>query len=265
MISQYGNVLTSTSVLLVLYMTAWFLIAQLRRRNDLADIAWGLGFVAVAIFGFSLNTQRSAASIVPVILTVIWGTRLTVHIFSRNRNKTEDFRYAAWRKQWGKWFIIRSLLQVFLLQGLLLLLVVQPVLIASTFAKGITVSSWYIAGVFVWLFGFFFEAVGDWQLRAFLRKPSSKGRIMDQGLWKYTRHPNYFGEITQWWGLWLICCASDVSSPLKLIGAIGPLSITVLILFVSGIPLLEKKYANNKDYQAYARKTSKFIPLDPKE
>lgn len=265
MISDYSNILMSTGVLLALYMTTWFLVSQIRKRNDLADIAWGLGFVVVALFGISLNTQRSTASIVPVILTAIWGIRLATHIYLRNKNKSEDFRYAAWRKQWGKWFILRSLLQVFLLQGLLLLLVVQPVLITSALAKEITVSSWFIAGFIVWFFGFFFEAVGDWQLRVFLKKASSKGKIMDQGLWKYTRHPNYFGEVTQWWGLWLICCASDVTTSLKLIGAAGPLSITVLILFVSGIPLLEKKYADNKQYQAYAKKTSKFIPLDPKE
>lgn len=265
MFSDYSNILISAGVLLALYMTTWFLMSQIRKRNDLADIAWGLGFVVVAVFGISLNAQLSTASILPVLLTAMWGIRLATHIYLRNKNKSEDFRYAAWRKQWGKWFILRSYLQVFLLQGLLLLLVVQPVLISSSLAKHIMVSSWFVAGANVWLFGFFFEAVGDWQLARFLKKASSNGKIMDQGLWKYTRHPNYFGEVTQWWGLWLMCCATDVSVSLKLIGTIGPLSITTLILFVSGIPLLEKKYAGNKEYQAYAKRTSKFIPLDPKQ
>lgn len=261
--SAYVNVLLSTSVFVGLYMTLWFLIAQLRKRNDIADIAWGLGFALVAIVGLVFNHKPSLAGYIAAAYTIMWGVRLATHIYLRNRTKAEDFRYADWRKQWGRWFIPRSFVQVFLLQGFLLLLVSQAIIANVGLSRSVTVSSWLAAGILTWWFGFFFEVVGDWQLAKFIKNPKSKGHIMDRGLWRYTRHPNYFGEVTQWWGLWLIACSTDIALHLKLISLVGPITITVLILFVSGIPLLEKKYAGNKDYQAYAKRTSKFFPRDP--
>ena len=116
-------------------------------------------------------------------------------------------------------------------------------------------------GVLVWIFGFFFESVGDAQLAKFIKDPVNKGKLMQQGLWRYTRHPNYFGEVTQWWGIWLI--ALSVSH--GLLGIIGPITITILILFVSGIPLLEKKYTSRADFEEYKQTTSIFIPLPPRK
>lgn len=261
--------LQSLLVLLVsvvgLYMTTWFVISLALKRNDIADIAWGLGFVVAAWTAFTLNEKPSVAAYIATILTSIWGLRLALHILSRNRKKTEDPRYAQWRKDWGNWFIVRSFLQIFMLQGASLLLVASPVTLAAAFAENITVSAWFVAGVITWLFGFYFEAIGDWQLRKFLQNPANKGKIMDKGLWKYTRHPNYFGEVTQWWGLWLVLAATSVSTSYKLIGFIGPATITTLILFVSGIPLLEKRYEGNKQFQQYAKRTNKFFPWSPRQ
>lgn len=127
------------------------------------------------------------------------------------------------------------------------------------------VSAWTLAGLLTWAFGFYFEAVGDWQLRKFISNPQNKGKIMNQGLWQYTRHPNYFGEVTQWWGIWLILCSTSVAGNYKLLGLLGPVTITLLILFVSGVPLLEKKYADNKDFQKYAKRTNKFFPWSPRK
>ena len=263
--NSYTNLLLISSTTLLLYMTFWFLVSQLRKRNDVADIAWGLGFMVVAIVNLIGNKTPSSASWLATILTTIWGFRLAFHIYLRNRGKTEDFRYAQWRKDWGKWFVLRSYAQVFLLQGLLLLLVVQPVIITARLAHSVSVSAWLAAGILTWVFGFYFESVGDWQLTQFIKNPKHKGKLMNQGLWQYTRHPNYFGEVTQWWGLWLVLCATNVAVGYKFIGLIGPLAITTLILFVSGIPLLEKKYADNPAYQAYTKKTSKFFPRSPKK
>lgn len=260
-----ATLLTCTTLAVWAYMTLWFLVALVRKRNDVADTAWGLGFVMVALVALIKNPLPGSLSGLAVLLTTIWGLRLAIHVFTRNRGKTEDFRYAQWRKDWGRFFLIRSYLQVFLLQGALLLVVVLPVTLTAGLPHTTSVSAWAAAGVITWLFGFYFETVGDLQLRQFIGNPKNKGQVMDQGLWQYTRHPNYFGEVTQWWGIWLILSATSLPANYKLLGLVGPLTITALILFVSGVPLLEKKYAKNADYQKYAKRTNKFFPWSQKQ
>lgn len=244
--------------LIFLYMSAWFVVSKMLNRNDLADIAWGLGFVMLSwtLYYIRPSVQLSLA----VILVTIWGIRLSVHILMRNRKKSEDFRYKQWRKQWGKWFTLRSFLQVFMLQGFLLVLISAP-LIAMSASGQDSIGRMVLVGLPIWCIGFFFEAMGDYELSKFIQNPKNKGRIIQQGLWKYSRHPNYFGEVLQWWGIWLIAYGTEWFA----LAAIGPLVITLLILKVSGIPLLEKKYANNEEYQEYAARTSKFFPLPPKK
>lgn len=258
--SDINSLLLTCGLSILVYMTFWFVVSALRQRNDIADVAWGLGFVMVAIVASTLNNNLGSLAALSLCLVTIWGLRLAIHIFLRNLNKNEDFRYAKWRHDWGKYFLIRSYFQVFLLQGTLLFLVVLPVTLTVGIPHTTDVSAWAAAGVITWAFGFYFEAVGDWQLTKFIGNPASKGKLMTSGLWKYTRHPNYFGEVTQWWGLWLILCATSLPASYKLLGLVGPATITTLILFVSGIPLLEKKYAKNPDYQKYAAKTPKFFP-----
>ncbi|MBP9817918.1 DUF1295 domain-containing protein, partial [Candidatus Shapirobacteria bacterium] len=224
-------------------MTLWWVVAMVKKRNDVADIAWGLGFILVAIF----NLVIGGWGLRPVVMTglvMIWGGRLAGHIFRRNKNKKEDFRYQQWRLDWGKYFVIRSYLQVFLLQGLFMGMIALPLIVARTNDFGGFGLINY-AGILVWLIGFYFEARGDAELKEFLNNPKNKGKIMDRGLWAYSRHPNYFGEITMWWGIWLISLVNAVS----MWGIIGPMTITYLIVFVSGVPLLEKKYEGNKDYE----------------
>lgn len=263
--NDINNVLITVGSIIILYMTAWFLLATMKKRNDVADTAWGLGFLVAAVSALSINTARSGVSFLVVILTAIWGLRLAIHIATRNKSKTEDFRYAQWRKDWGKFFLIRSYFQVFILQGLLLVLVSLPVTLTAGIQQTLSVSAWLAAGVVLWVFGFGFEAIGDYQLRKFIASKPAKGSIMQTGLWQYTRHPNYFGEVTQWWGLWLICASTSLPFGTKLFALIGPVTITILILFVSGVPLLEKKYANDKNYQAYAKRTNKFFPWNPRK
>jgi steroid 5-alpha reductase family enzyme len=244
----------------LLYMTVWFFLALWRRRNDLADIAWGGGFIAAALTAGLLQTQGTPRARLVILLVILWGVRLAVHIGLRNLGRGEDERYRKWREEWGRHWLIRSYLQVFLLQGVLLYLISLPVL--WTILVGPTVWTGLDAvGLAVWGLGFVFEAVGDYQLAQFKKNPANRGRIIQQGLWRYSRHPNYFGEVTLWWGIYLLALAT----PGGWMTIIGPLTITFLILKVSGIPLLEKKYVNNAAFQEYARKTSVFFPLPPRK
>jgi steroid 5-alpha reductase family enzyme len=222
-------------------------------------VAWGLGFILLAWISYFLYADSNLRGLLVGVLVTIWGLRLAWHIYLRNKGKTEDYRYLAWRKQWGDWFYFRSYFQVYILQGLFLFLIILPVLfINKNVSQGINIVD--IIGVLIWLVGFFFEVVGDMQLSRFIKNPLNKGKIMQSGLWKYTRHPNYFGEVTGWWGIWLI--AFSVSD--GWISIIGPLTITILILKVSGIPLLEKKMEENPLFVEYKKRTSVFIPLPPR-
>ena len=190
---------------------------------------------------------------------MIWASRLMVHIYARNKGHGEDFRYAQWRKKWGKWFILRSFLQVFMLQGLFLLLISYPVvLIDRSPLTGLNELD--AVGLLVWLAGFTFEAVGDAQLRRFKKALENKGRIMTQGLWRLTRHPNYFGESVMWWGIFIIALSVECGWT----GVISPLVITFLLICVSGVPMLEKKYRGNPEFEKYARMTSVFFPWFPR-
>jgi len=239
---------------LLFYMTCWFIVAVIKKRNDVADIAWGCGFILLAWLAFYLSGYSFKALLVDFLVT-IWGLRLARHIYSRNKDKPEDPRYQQWRKTW-KNFYIRSYLQVFLLQGLFLYLISLPAIYINRSVSG-GFGILEVFGLFIWGLGFYFETTGDRQLKEFITDPANKGKLMDRGLWRYTRHPNYFGEVTQWWGIYLIA----LSIPNSFFTIVGPITITVLILFVSGVPLLEKKYAGRQDFEEYKKRTSMFIPL----
>lgn len=240
------------------YMTLWYIIGLKLKRNDVADIAWGLGFVSLAWISLIITGVSLRNSIVTLLIT-IWGMRLAIHIYHRNKNKPEDYRYLAWRKEW-KYFYVRSYIQIYLLQGFFLYLIALPFLfINKSSTSGITPLDFI--GIIVWLIGFYFESTGDAQLKKFITNPSNKGKIMNEGLWKYSRHPNYFGEVTQWWGIFIVA----LSIPNGILTIIGPLTITILILFVSGIPLLEKKREGRADWEEYKKRTSIFFPLPPRK
>lgn len=244
----------SASVILV-YMTIMFILAIILKNNSIADIAWGPGFIAVAFALLFISGEYAPRQILVSILIAIWGLRLGIRILLRNWGKGEDFRYKKWREEWGNRFVLRSYLQVFVLQGFLLLLIIFPVFIIS--AYGQKPLFWLdVIGILIWLLGFFFESVGDYQLDKFIKNPTNKGKILDSGLWRYTRHPNYFGEVTQWWGVFII----GLGLSYGWLGIIGPLTITFLILKVSGIPMLEKAMGKNPAFQPYKQKTSVFIP-----
>ncbi|XUW99796.1 MAG: DUF1295 domain-containing protein [Dehalogenimonas sp.] len=252
------EVLILAAAIIFVYMTTLFFVAVNRKDNSVADIAWGPGFIIIAVTNFFISNDLVLRKILVVSFVLIWGLRLAVRIYRRNRGKGEDPRYQKWREEWGSSFLIRSYFQVFILQGVFMWLISLPVvyvMAVSTDSLG-----WLdLVGTFVWVTGFLFEATADRQLDRFLSDKSNRGKILDQGLWRYSRHPNYFGEVIQWWGIFII--ATNLSNAWWTV--LGPLTITWLILFVSGIPLLEKSMKQNPAFQEYAKRTSVFIPMPP--
>jgi steroid 5-alpha reductase family enzyme len=195
-----------------------------------------------------------------VAMVTIWGLRLGGHLFLRNHGQPEDYRYRAMRKRFGDRFPIISLVTVFLLQGVLMWVVSLPVQlgqVSDTPDVGVIAA----IGVVVWMVGLFFETVGDFQLSRFKRDPSNEGKVLDTGLWRYTRHPNYFGDCCAWWGIAIVAAESATGAW----GIIGAVVMTVLLLRLSGVALLEKSLSKRKpDYQAYVDRTSAFVPMPPK-
>jgi steroid 5-alpha reductase family enzyme len=255
----FQNYLNLGAIVFV-YMSLWFFVSLVKKRNDVADIAWGLGFLLIAIVSFFFNGVFLDRGFLVTLLVVFWALRLSLHIFIRSRGKSEDYRYKKWRDEWGKFFYIRSFFQVYILQGALMLVVASPVVIVNIYRGGNL--GWLdFLGIIIWLVGFFFESVGDWQLSRFIQNPANKGKIIQTGLWQYSRHPNYFGEVAQWWGIWLIA----LSVPYGALGIIGPLTIALLVVWVSGIPLLEKKLEGKPEFREYKKRVSVFFPLPPKQ
>jgi steroid 5-alpha reductase family enzyme len=248
-------------VLLILcYFILFFIVGTLIKNNSIVDIGWGIGFVIVAWYSLLRDPQILLGQLILTILITIWGLRLFYYITIRNFGKKEDFRYAGMRKAWGKWVIPRAFFQVYLLQGVFLYLISLSIILVSRESSETNLPI-LIVGIMVWLFGFYFEAVGDYQLKVFISKPENKGKIMMTGLWSYTRHPNYFGEATMWWGIFLLALSSGAS----LLSILSPIIITLLLVFVSGVPMLEKSMKKKPGFDEYARRTNIFIPWFPKK
>lgn len=248
------SILITQIAALFVFMNLFFVYAAIKKRNDIADVAWGLGFVLLAAIGMLMNSTPK--NIIIFTLVLIWGFRLAYHIGSRFLySKNEDGRYKKMREGWQGSVVFNSWLRIFMLQGTLLFFVASSILVVNNFDTGVF-SFINIFGFIIWLFGFSFEVVGDRQLKSFVAKEENKGRIMKDGLWKYTRHPNYFGEATLWWGIWLITFGSGYFW----LGLIGPLTITILLRFVSGVPLAEMRYKDNAEFIEYAKKTPPLIP-----
>lgn len=239
------------------YFTLLFFLAQYLHNNSIVDLAWGIGFVLVAITGYFIMPQKTTASTIVLVLVTVWGVRLFLHLAKRNIGKPEDYRYVNMRKRWGHHFAkLKAYLNVFVLQGVLLLVVSMPILFVMTSSTD-EFYWWNGLGIVIWGVGFAFETIGDAQLTNFKKNGSNHGKLLTTGLWSVTRHPNYFGEALSWWGIFLITLTELRNSW----GIIGPLTITLLLLFVSGVPLLEKKYKDRPDFIAYANKTPKFVPF----
>lgn len=253
-------------LVLFLYMSTAFVIAVQRQDNGIADSAYGGGFVLLAWTTYLLGFH-SVLGLIACVLVSVWAVRLSVRIFKRNWNKPEDFRYAQWRKEWGAQVVRKSFVRIFMLQGLVIFVVSLPVTLLNVFGQELGFGILGGFGLLLWLVGFSFEAIGDRQLDVFIKKTENAGKLMQTGLWKYSRHPNYFGESCIWWGLSFLAFDTLVyvtPLPVALFVFMGPLLITYLLLRVSGVPLLEARMEKNPEWAAYKAKTSVFFPLPPK-
>ena len=252
--------LTNLAVIAICLVLLWIISLPIKNAS-IVDIFWGPGFGLVALSTFFLTDGNDERKMLLTVLTCAWALRLGIYLAIRNIGHGEDPRYLAMRNRHeaadGN-FGLRSLFSVFLLQGALMWFISLPVQLGQLGSIPITNLAWIGAGI--WTIGFLFEAVGDYQLRKFKKDPGNMGKVMDKGLWRYTRHPNYFGNACIWWGLWMI--ASE-AVPLWTIAS--PIIMTLLLLKVSGVSLLEKSLkASKPGYTEYVRRTNSFLPWFPK-
>jgi steroid 5-alpha reductase family enzyme len=242
----------------LLYMTLVFAVAMKRGRLDIVDVAWGGAFIVAALTSLFIGFGGALQYLVTA-LVFIWAFRLSFYIFKRLRVSTdEDPRYAAMRKTWKGSLVLNAYFRIFVVQGVLAVVVSGSVIAVNAAHEG-AIGVLAVVGAGVWLMGFLFEAVGDAQLRRHLAHPKTKGMLMTSGLWRYTRHPNYFGEAVQWWGIYIIA----LSVPGGWLTIIAPLTITFLLLFVSGVPLTERRFKGRVGWAEYKQRTSVFVPLPP--
>lgn len=261
MLTLLSHYTVTLAVTAGVFLVLW--IVSLRTRNaSIVDIWWGPGFALIALLSFALTPAGALSRRqLVLVLTTIWGLRLGTHLLVRNTGRDEDFRYAAMREAWGHGFGMKSLTRVFLLQAILMWVVSFPVQASMRSATPVTLGFLDYAGILVWAFGLFFETMGDLQLARFKKDPANADRVMDRGLWRFTRHPNYFGDACAWWGLWLIAC----SVPGGVWSIVGPITMTVLLTSVSGVPMLERTIGERRPgYDEYARRTSAFLPRPPR-
>lgn len=252
--AMFKEYLTLSALLIFCMMSFLFLVASMKKDNSIIDIFWGIGFILICFSGMLADQVFTAKHILLNSLIVIWGLRLSIHIWLRNRGKGEDFRYRNWRENWT-FFYFRSFLQIFMLQGFLMLIIATPVILVNSSPDG-SVGLLEIVGAIILLTGLLFESLGDYQLAKFRQNPDNKGVLMTTGLWQYTRHPNYFGEAVVWTGVWLMAIP-EVDG---LFTIVSPLLMYVLLRYVSGVPMLEKKLQGRPDWEAYAANVPPFFP-----
>lgn len=242
----------NAAFLIFFYMISWFLLAQWLKDNGIVDVAWGMGFILVSFV--TEFFYRIEPNYILLIIVTIWGLRLALHIGVRNLGRGEDWRYANWRKDWKGQVFWQSLVRVFLLQGFFMFIIALPLLYPGPVTTDL---QWFqYIGLLLWLVGLLWESIGDWQLLRFKKNPANKGKIMMEGLWSLSRHPNYFGEMTLWWGIFIYVAPFGH----WYISILSPIVLTWLLMRISGVPMLEAKYKDNPDYQKYVKKTNALLP-----
>ena len=256
-----GSSMLIAAITIAIIMVSTWLLSVIIKNASIVDIVWGAGF-AITSWVLALTVDGdSGRQLLLAIMVGVWGTRLAWYLAKRNIGHGEDWRYKAMRKKAGKKFTYSSLVTVFGLQGALMWVVSLPV----QFGNGDSspgVGPLAVIGIMVWLVGLSFEAIGDFQLARFKKDPNNAGKVMDQGLWSLTRHPNYFGDALLWWGIGIV--GAETGS--GVIGFIGPVAMTFFFLRLSGVPMLERSLSRRREgYAEYAARTSQFIPRPPKK
>jgi len=253
------NELLLAALTIAILMVATWLVSVAIKDASIVDISWGLGFATVATVLWIADDSKSNLDTLLWLMTLLWGLRLCLYLARRNLGHGEDYRYVAMRKRWGPAFPLISFLTVYTLQGTLMWVVSLPVQLSHRAEGSIGVLA--VIGAVLWVVGLYFEVVGDIQLTRFKADPANQGKVLDTGLWRYTRHPNYFGDACVWWGIAIVACSVSVG----VWGLIGAAVMNVLLLKVSGVALLERSLVRRKpEYQAYIDRTSAFIPRPPK-
>jgi len=262
-LSQSALTLGVGLVTVALFMAGCLWLSVRAQRLTIVDTAWPLGFVLVAIVSVVVGGYGDGMpgpQTLLLVLATVWGLRLAAHLHHRNSGKGEDPRYQAMADKDGRSFAQVAVRRVFLPQGIAMFLVATPLMVGVNNLGVIGWLGWLGAGV--WAVGLFFEAVGDWQLAQFKKDPDNQGKIMDRGLWRYTRHPNYFGDACVWAGIWLAAASSWAG----LATVVSPIAMTIFLTKVTGASLNEKGMRETKPgYEDYVRRTSGFVPLPPKK
>lgn len=250
------KIILTMGIVFISFLTVFF-IGKIKNKHDLLDVLWGAAFIFASVVSYIISNNKSTIGLIMTLLVFIWGSRLTIYLGKRNIGSKEDYRYDDYRKKYkGNNFDLYFFFRMYLIQYIFCMIIVLPVIYINITGNA-QVSNITFVGVFVWFIGFLFESVGDMQLKRFKSKTKNKGKLMTTGLWAYTRHPNYFGEATQWGGIYLISI-SNINNWWLIF---SPIVITVLVRYISGVPLLEKKYEGRQDWEEYKQKTSVFIPL----
>ncbi|MCF8378901.1 MAG: DUF1295 domain-containing protein [Bacteroidales bacterium] len=253
--------LQSALIILILVTLLWIL-SVIIKNVSIVDLFWGIGFVVANTYYAFSSGDLSGRKLLLLVLVTLWGLRLFIYLSIRNIGKGEDFRYQEFRRNYGPerywWF---SYFQTFLLQGMLIMIVSLPLLGVHASKNSLELNFLDYIGIIVWLIGFVFEAGGDYQLARFKQNPQNKGKVLNTGFWRYSRHPNYFGDSAVWWAFGIFSLAAG--SYWQIIGSVV---MTILLLKISGVALLEKTLNTKKpEYNEYIKKTSSFIPWFPKK
>jgi len=255
-----GDAMVLSAVVIGVLMVGTWVVSLAVRNASIVDVVWGLGFTAVAWTGRVSSHGNSARQWLLTVMVSVWGLRLAGYLFWRNHGKGEDFRYRAMRKRWGPRFPLASLLTVFVLQGTLMWIVSLGVQLGQT-RRHPGIGPVAIIGVVLWAGGLAFEAIGDAQLARFKADPSSAGKVMNRGLWRYTRHPNYFGDATLWWGIALVAAETGAGAW----GLLGAAVMSWFLIRISGVAMLERSLRKRREgYEEYIATTSSFIPMPPR-
>ncbi len=254
---EYPSVFAINFITVVAMMLAGWCISLIRRNVTVVDSLWGMGFVLISWLTFFLSDGFWGRKLLICLLVTIWGLRLTIHLTRRNHGRGEDPRYAQWREKSGRRFWLVSLFKVFLLQAVFLWVIALSCQWGQIARLPAGFTPLDYLGVILWAIGFVFETVSDHQLEKFKADPASRGRVLEHGLWAWSRHPNYFGESLVWWGVFLIALAT----PNALWTIVSPILITAVLLKMTGIPLMEKAIVHTRPgYKNYIARTSSFFP-----
>lgn len=256
------NLFLEGMIIILSLVTLLWLLSVLIKNVSIVDIFWGMGFVILNFYYFFASEDFHTRKLILLVLVTLWGLRLSIFLAWRNIGKGEDFRYQEFRKKYGPerywWF---SYFQVFLLQGSLTLLIALTLLGTNFTTQSNDLNYLDYIAIVIWIIGFIFEAGGDYQLTRFKNNPNNKGKVLNTGLWKYTRHPNYFGDSAVWWSYAIFSIAAGSYWTI-----IGSIIMTALIIKISGVALLEKSLKDKKpEYIEYIQKTNSFLPWFPKK